>query len=53
MTELPTLSAMLAAITRLEPLLRAQMPAGRRAARLPAPVVEQLLRHHCPYCRNQ
>ncbi|HQY69381.1 MAG TPA: acyl-CoA dehydrogenase family protein [Pseudomonadales bacterium] len=44
MTELPTLSAMLAAITRLEPLLRAQMPAGRRAARLPAPVVEQLLR---------
>lgn len=44
MTETATLTAMLAAIARLEPLLRAEMPAGRRAARLPGPVVEALIR---------
>lgn len=44
MTETATVTGMLAAIAALEPLLRTEMPAGRRAARLPAPVVEQLIR---------
>jgi alkylation response protein AidB-like acyl-CoA dehydrogenase len=44
MTETASVTGMLAAIATLDPLLRAEMPAGRRAARLPAPVVEALIR---------
>jgi hypothetical protein len=39
MTETATTTGMLTGIAQLEPPLRAQMPAGRRAARLPAAVV--------------